>query len=57
VFGRTSGGELDPSVVGVNSPGAVTAARMLSRLIEEGYMPRGARYAEMEAGFARGEIA
>ena len=57
VFGRTSTGELDPTVVGVNSSGAVAGANMLSRLIEEGYMPRGARYAEMEAGFARGEIA
>lgn len=57
VFGRTSNGELDPSVVGVNAPGAVAGANMLSRLIEEGYMPRGARYAEMESGFARGEIA
>lgn len=57
VFGRTSTGELDPSSVGVNSAGALAGATMLSRLIEEGYMPRGARYAEMEAGFARGEIA
>ena len=57
VFGRTASGELDPSVVGVNSAGALAGATMLSRLIEEGYMPRGARYAEMEAGFARGEIA
>lgn len=57
VFGRTASGELDPKVVGVNSPGALAGAQMLSRLIEEGYMPRGARYAEMEAGFARGEIA
>ncbi len=57
VFGRTASGELNPTVVGVNSPGAVAGAKMLSRLIEEGVMPRGARYAEMEAGFARGEIA
>jgi len=57
VFGRTASGELDPTVVGVNSAGALAGATMLSRLIEEGYMPRGARYAEMEAGFARGEIA
>lgn len=57
VFGRTPGGELDPSVVNVNSEGAVVGAQMVSRLIEEGYMPRGARYAEMEAGFARGEVA
>ncbi len=57
VFGRSSNGELDPGVVGVNSPGAVAGAAMLSKLIEGGAMPRGARYAEMEAGFARGEIA
>jgi maltose/maltodextrin transport system substrate-binding protein len=57
VFGRSANGELDPSVVGVNSPGAVAGAAMLSKLIEGGTMPRGARYAEMEAGFARGEIA
>ena len=57
VFGRSTNGELDPSVVGVNSPGAVAGAAMLSKLIEGGTMPRGARYAEMEAGFARGEIA
>jgi len=57
VFGRIASGELDPGVVGVNSPGAVAGANMLSKLIEGGTMPRGARYAEMEAGFARGEIA
>lgn len=57
VFGRSASGELDPAVVGVNSPGAVAGAAMLSKLIEGGTMPRGARYAEMEAGFARGEIA
>ncbi len=57
VFGRSPSGELDPTAVGVNNPGAVAGAKMLSRLIEEGVMPRGARYAEMEAGFARGEIA
>ena len=56
VFGRSASGELDPSVVGVNSPGAVAGANMLSKLIEGNTMPRGARYAEMEAGFARGEI-
>jgi maltose/maltodextrin transport system substrate-binding protein len=57
VFGRSANGEMDPGVVGVNSTGAVAGANMLSKLIEGGTMPRGARYAEMEAGFARGEIA
>ncbi len=57
VFGRTAQGELDPGKVGVNTPGAVAAAQVLERLIQNGQMPRGARYAEMEAGFARGEVA
>lgn len=57
VFGRNAAGELDPARVGVNNPGAVAGAQMLARLIEGGTMPRGARYAEMEAGFARGEVA
>jgi maltose/maltodextrin transport system substrate-binding protein len=57
VFGRRPDGELDPAVVGVNTPGAVQGAAMLERLITGGHMPRGARYAEMEAGFNRGQIA
>lgn len=57
VFGRTPQGELDPAKVGVNTPGAVQAAQLLEQLIQNGHMPRGARYAEMEAGFARGEVA
>jgi len=57
VFGRNAAGELDPARVGVNNPGALAGAQMLSRLIEGGTMPRGARYAEMEAGFARSEVA
>jgi maltose/maltodextrin transport system substrate-binding protein len=57
IFGRTSSGELDPRVVGVNDPGAVAGATMLKRLIDDGVMPRGARYAEMEAAFDRGQVA
>ncbi|MBL0086724.1 MAG: maltose/maltodextrin ABC transporter substrate-binding protein MalE [Ideonella sp.] len=57
VFARNAAGELDPTVVGVNNAGALAGAQMLARLIEGGHMPRGARYAEMEAGFARGEVA
>ena len=30
---------------------------MLERLIRDGHMPRGARYAEMEGAFARGQVA
>ena len=57
VFGRNAQGDLEPTQVGVNNSGAVTGANMLAKLIEGGTMPRGARYAEMEAGFARGEVA
>lgn len=57
VFGRNAQGELDPAQVGVNSPGAVRGAQALARLVEGGHMPRGARYSEMEAGFAQGKVA
>ncbi len=57
VFGSDAKGEPDPAVTGVNSPGAVQAAQLLDTLVRNGTMPKGARYAEMEAGFARGEIA
>ncbi|MBN8503313.1 MAG: maltose/maltodextrin ABC transporter substrate-binding protein MalE [Burkholderiales bacterium] len=57
VFGKDKRGDYDPSQVGVNSPGAVRGAEMLERLVKGGVMPKGARYAEMEAGFARGNVA
>jgi maltose/maltodextrin transport system substrate-binding protein len=57
VFGRNAQGELDPSQVGVNTPGAVQGAQMLERLVRDGHMPRGARYAEMESAFAKGQVA
>jgi maltose/maltodextrin transport system substrate-binding protein len=42
---------------GVNNAGAVQGAEMLNRLIKEGVMPKGASYAEMEAGMAQGKVA
>ena len=57
VFGRTPQGDLDPKTVGVNTPGAVQGVQMLERLVREGVMPKGARYAEMESGFNRGQVA
>jgi maltose/maltodextrin transport system substrate-binding protein len=57
VFGRTPQGDLDPKQVGVNTAGALQGAQMLERLIVGGYMPKGARYAEMESAFHRGEVA
>ncbi len=57
VFARDANGDLDPSKVGVNDEGAISAAEVLKSLIDKGQMPRGARYANMESAFARGEIA
>lgn len=57
IFARDAQGNLDPKAVGVNSAGAVKGAEMLSRLIKEGVMPKGSRYAEMEGGFSRGQVA
>jgi maltose/maltodextrin transport system substrate-binding protein len=57
IFGRNDKGELDPRVVGVDQPGAVQGAQMLERLVAGGHMPRGARYSEMEAAFAKGQVA
>lgn len=57
IFGRDANGEYDAAKVGVNNAGALAGARMIERLIKDGHMPRGARYAEMEGAFARGEVA
>jgi maltose/maltodextrin transport system substrate-binding protein len=57
VFGRNAKGDLDPSKVGVNSPGALKGAQLLASMIKSGVMPKGATYSAMEAGFNKGEIA
>ncbi|MDE2048377.1 MAG: maltose/maltodextrin ABC transporter substrate-binding protein MalE [Betaproteobacteria bacterium] len=57
IYGRDANGDYDPRDVGVNNAGAVRAGEMLERLVTGGQLPRGARYAEMESGFARGQIA
>lgn len=57
IFPKDAKGDFDPSKVGVNNAGAVQAGQMLERMIKTGVMPKGARYAEMEGGFARGEVA
>jgi maltose/maltodextrin transport system substrate-binding protein len=57
VFGRKPDGAYDAKVVGVNNAGAVKGAEMLDRLLRQGVMPKGARYAEMEAQFNRGQVA
>jgi maltose/maltodextrin transport system substrate-binding protein len=57
IFGRKADGGHDASVVGVNNAGALKGAEMLDRLVRQGVMPKGARYAEMEAQFNRGQVA
>jgi maltose/maltodextrin transport system substrate-binding protein len=57
IFGRDAKGELDANQVGVNNAGALAGAEMIARLLREGHMPKGARYAEMESGFAKGDVA
>lgn len=57
VFGLDAQGNFDTRKTGVNAPGAVRGAEVLEGLIRNGQMPRGARYANMEAGFNQGKIA
>ncbi len=57
VFGRNAAGDLDTKDIGINNAGALQGAMMLDRLVREGHMPKGARYAEMEGAFARGQTA
>jgi len=57
VFGRDAKGELDPTKVGVNSPGAIKGGELLASLIKNGQMPKGSGYAEMEAAFNKGDVA
>lgn len=56
VFGVDGKGDADPAKVGVNTPGAVRGAEVLELLIKNKHMPAGARYAEMEGSFGRGEL-
>jgi maltose/maltodextrin transport system substrate-binding protein len=57
IFGRDAQGDFDASKVDVNNAGALAGAQMIERLIKDGHMPKGARYSEMEAAFARGDVA
>jgi maltose/maltodextrin transport system substrate-binding protein len=57
VFGRDAKGNLDPSVTGVNSEGAVLGASVLHKLIQGGHMPPGAKYSDMDSQFAAGKTA
>jgi maltose/maltodextrin transport system substrate-binding protein len=57
VFGRDAKNNLDPRKVGVNTPGAVEAAELLKTLVEDGRLPRGAKYSQAEGAFNKGDAA
>jgi maltose/maltodextrin transport system substrate-binding protein len=57
IFARDAQGNFDPKSVGVNSPGAIKGAEMISKLVREGYMAKGSKYSEMESAFSRGQVA
>lgn len=56
-FKRMPDGTYDPDDIGVNNEGALAGLQMLDRFIKDGVMDKGARYADMEAGVAKGTIA
>lgn len=57
VFARDAAGNLDPQQVGVNAPGAVAAATLLQKLVENGQLPRGTKYSQAEGAFDKGDVA
>ncbi|MDO9072188.1 MAG: maltose/maltodextrin ABC transporter substrate-binding protein MalE [Rubrivivax sp.] len=57
IFGRNAAGDLDIKDIGINNAGALQGALMLDRMVKDGHMPKGARYAEMEGAFAKGNVA
>ena len=56
-FKQKPDGTYNAKDTGVNNAGALLGASMLERLITEGVMPKGAAYADMEAGMAQGKLA
>ena len=56
-FKLKADGNFDPTVTGVNNAGGVKGTELLASLIKTGVMPKGAGYADMEAGMAQGKIA
>ncbi|WP_257313944.1 maltose/maltodextrin ABC transporter substrate-binding protein MalE [Geothrix fuzhouensis] len=56
-FKMNADGTYDQKDTGVNNAGAVIGAELLTRMVKEGVMPKGATYAEMEAQMAQGKLA
>jgi maltose/maltodextrin transport system substrate-binding protein len=56
-FGRNPKGDYVAADVGVNNAGAIQGAEMITKLINEGVMEKGATYAAMEGKVNKGDVA
>jgi len=56
-FRQRADGSFDARDTGVNNAGAMVGAELLGRMVQQGLMPAGSGYPEMEAAMARGEVA
>ncbi|MBX3607516.1 MAG: maltose/maltodextrin ABC transporter substrate-binding protein MalE [Piscinibacter sp.] len=56
-FKPKADGSYDPNDTGVNNAGALKGADLLAKMVKDGVMPKGAGYADMEAGMAQGKVA
>ncbi len=56
-FKQNADGSYDAADSGVNNAGALKGAEVLAALVKDGQMPKGASYADMEAGMAQGKVA
>ena len=56
-FKMKADGTYDAKDTGVNNAGALKGAELLTRMVKEGLMPKGATYADMEAQMAQGKLA
>ena len=56
-FKMNADGTYDQKDTGVNNAGAIKGAELLTKMVKEGVMPKGATYADMEAQMAQGKLA
>jgi len=56
-FKMKADGTYDAKDTGVNNAGALKGAELLTRMVKEGVMPKGATYADMESQMAQGKLA
>ena len=56
-FGLNDDGTYDATDIGFDNDGSIKGANVLKRLIDEGVMPSGADYGDMENAFVSGDVA